>query len=91
MSEGALSSDACACLSLPRAISCMLEIWLDYYRDDFCQLPEFPSLIKLLQFLRQHMPGSDMELCALRYLQQFRRLHAAEPEAGGEEVWGWPS
>ena len=91
VSEGALSSDACAHLSLHRAISCMLEIWLDYYRDDFCQLPEFPSLIKLLQFLRQHMPGSDMELCALRYLKQFRRLHAAEPEAGGEEVWGWPS
>ncbi|CAK7295991.1 Ral guanine nucleotide dissociation stimulator [Vulpes lagopus] len=64
------------------AISCMLEIWLDYYRDDFCQLPEFPSLMKLLQFLRQHMPGSDVELRAQHYLQQFRCLHAAEPEAG---------
>ncbi|CAK7295414.1 Ral guanine nucleotide dissociation stimulator [Vulpes lagopus] len=64
------------------AISCMLDIWLDYYRDDFCQLPEFPSLMKLLQFLRQHMPGSDLELRARRYLRQFRRLHAAEPEAG---------
>ncbi|CAK7294752.1 Ral guanine nucleotide dissociation stimulator [Vulpes lagopus] len=64
------------------AISCMLEIWLDYYRDDFCQLPEFPSLMKLLQFLRQHMPGSDVELRAQNYLQQFRCLHAAEPEAG---------
>ena len=81
--DGALSSDACARLSIPRAISCMLEIWLDYYRDDFCQLPEFPSLMKLLQFLRQHMPGSDVELHVRCYLQQLRRLHAVEPEAGG--------
>ncbi|XP_072631983.1 uncharacterized protein [Canis lupus baileyi] len=64
------------------AISCMLEIWLDYYRDDFCQLPAFPSLRKLLQFLSQHMPGSDVEVRARRYLRQFRRLHAAEREAG---------
>ncbi|CAK7296043.1 Ral guanine nucleotide dissociation stimulator [Vulpes lagopus] len=64
------------------AISCMLEIWMDYYREDFCQLPEFPSLMKLLQFLRQHMPGSDVELRARHYLQQLRRLYAVEPEAG---------
>eukprot|EP00071_Canis_lupus_P038784 XP_022272341.1 ral guanine nucleotide dissociation stimulator-like [Canis lupus familiaris] len=64
------------------AISCMLEIWLDYYGDDFCQLPEFPSLMKILQFVRQHMPGSDVELRARRNLQQFRRLHTVEPEAG---------
>ncbi|XP_038445633.1 ral guanine nucleotide dissociation stimulator-like [Canis lupus familiaris] len=64
------------------AISCMLEIWLDYYGDDFCQLPEFPSLMKILQFVRQHMPGSDVELRARCNLQQFRRLHTVEPEAG---------
>ena len=52
MCEGALSSDACAPLSLPRAISCILDIWLDYYGEDFCQLPEFPSLTKLLEFMR---------------------------------------
>ncbi|XP_038318641.1 uncharacterized protein LOC102157260 [Canis lupus familiaris] len=46
------------------AISCMLEIWLDYYRDDFCQLPAFPSLRKLLQFLSHHLPGSDVEVRA---------------------------
>ena len=86
--DRALSSDTCARLSLHRAISCMLEIWLDYYGDDFCQLPEFPSLMKILQFVRQHMPGSDVELRARRNLQQFRRLHTVEPEAGGEEAWG---
>ena len=89
--DGALSSDACARLSLPRAISFMMEIWLNYYGDDFHQFPEFPSLIKLLQILRQHMPGTDAHLRALRHLRQFRRLHAAEREAGGEEDWGWPS
>ncbi|CAK7295854.1 hypothetical protein VULLAG_LOCUS5016 [Vulpes lagopus] len=60
----------------------MLEIWLDYYRDDVCMLPEFSSLRMILEFLRQCMPGSDVELRALHYLQQFRCLHAAEPEAG---------
>ena len=89
--DRALSSDACACLSLPRAISCMLEIWLDYYRDDFCQLPAFPSLRKLLQLLSHHLPGSDVEVRAWRYLRQFRCLHAAKPEAGGEEAWEWLS
>ncbi|XP_077704610.1 uncharacterized protein LOC144284139 [Canis aureus] len=38
--------------------------------------------LKLLQFLSQHMPGSDVEVRARRYLRQFRRLHAAEREAG---------
>ncbi|XP_072631981.1 ral guanine nucleotide dissociation stimulator-like [Canis lupus baileyi] len=64
------------------AISFMMEIWLNYYGDDFHQFPEFPSLIKLLQILRQHMPGTDAHLRALRHLRQFRRLHAAEREAG---------
>ncbi|XP_038445073.1 ral guanine nucleotide dissociation stimulator-like [Canis lupus familiaris] len=66
------------------AISFMMEIWLNYYGDDFHQFPEFPSLIKL-QILRQHMPGTDAHLRALRHLRQFRRLHAAEREAGA-----WP-
>ena len=86
--EGALSSDACACLSLPRAISCILDIWLEYYQEDFHQLPEFSSLTKLLEFKRQRMPGSDR---AWRYLKLFRHLHAIEPEARGEEDWGWLS
>ena len=43
LSEGALSSDAFAHLSLPRPISYMLGIWLDYYKEDFCQPPECPS------------------------------------------------
>ncbi|XP_077704598.1 uncharacterized protein LOC144284122 [Canis aureus] len=64
------------------AMSFMMEIWLNYYGDDFHQFPEFPSLIKLLQILRQHMPGTDAHLRALRHLRQFRRLHAAEREAG---------
>ncbi|XP_048951006.1 ral guanine nucleotide dissociation stimulator-like isoform X2 [Canis lupus dingo] len=38
--------------------------------------------LKLLQFLSHHLPGSDVEVRARRYLRQFRRLHAAEREAG---------
>ena len=84
VSDGALSSDTCALLSLPRAISCMLEIWLDYFQDEFCQLPEFPSLRMILEFMRQSMPGSAVELRARRYLQQFRRLQQRSQR-------GWPS
>ncbi|KAM8932875.1 uncharacterized protein AAEQ78_019386 isoform 1-T2 [Lycaon pictus] len=80
--EGALSSDPCAHLPLPRAICCILEIWMDYYQEDFCRLPQSASLKKILEFIRQRMPGTDVELRARRYLQQLRRLHAAEPEAG---------
>ncbi|CAD7693229.1 unnamed protein product [Nyctereutes procyonoides] len=62
------------------AISCILDIWLEYYQEDFHQLPEFPSLTKL-EFMRQRMSGSDLEHRARRYLKQFRHLYAAEPEA----------
>ncbi|XP_038445424.1 ral guanine nucleotide dissociation stimulator-like [Canis lupus familiaris] len=64
------------------AICCILEIWMDYYQEDFCRLPQSASLKKILEFIRQRMPGTDVELRARRYLQQLRRLHAAEPEAG---------
>ncbi|XP_077704619.1 uncharacterized protein LOC144284153 [Canis aureus] len=73
------------------AICCILETWMDYYQEDFCRLPQSASLKKILEFIRQRMPGTDVELRARRYLQQLRRLHAAEPEAGGEEAWGCPS
>ncbi|XP_038444804.1 ral guanine nucleotide dissociation stimulator-like, partial [Canis lupus familiaris] len=64
------------------AICCILEIWMDYYQEDFCRLPQSASLKKILEFIRQRMPGTDVELRARRYLQQLRRLHAAEPEGG---------
>ncbi|CAD7680214.1 unnamed protein product [Nyctereutes procyonoides] len=67
------------------AMCCILEIWVDYYRQDLCQLREFASLKKILEFLRQRMPGTDVELRARRYLQQLRRLHAVEPEAGAKD------
>ncbi|XP_072633766.1 ubiquitin carboxyl-terminal hydrolase 17-like protein 6 [Canis lupus baileyi] len=72
--RGFATTDEVLDLLSTEAISCMLEIWLDYFRDEFCQLPEFPSLRMILEFMRQRMPGSDVELHARRYLQQFRRL-----------------
>ncbi|XP_077770030.1 uncharacterized protein LOC144323453 isoform X1 [Canis aureus] len=68
-------------LLFTKAISCILDIWLEYYQEDFHQLPEFPSLKKLLEFMRQRMPGSDLEHRAWHYLKKFIHLHAAEPEA----------
>ncbi|XP_038445398.1 ral guanine nucleotide dissociation stimulator-like, partial [Canis lupus familiaris] len=46
------------------AICCILEIWMDYYQEDFCRLPQSASLKKILEFIRQRMPGTDVELRA---------------------------
>ena len=43
------------------SISCILDIRLDYYQEDFHQPPEFLSLRKLLAFMGINMPGSDLE------------------------------
>ena len=89
--EGALSSDASAHLSLPRAISCILDIWLDYHQEDFHQPPEFLFLRKLLAFMGLNMPGSDLENWAQRYLERFSYLELVELDDEDEEDWGWPS
>eukprot|EP00071_Canis_lupus_P010392 XP_005629631.1 ral guanine nucleotide dissociation stimulator-like [Canis lupus familiaris] len=51
------------------AISFILDIWLEYYQEDFHQPPEFLFLRKLLAFMGLNMPGSDLENWAQRYLE----------------------
>lgn len=76
-------------LSIARAISSILDAWLEHYSEDFHQPPEFPWLTKLLAYTRLNIPGSDMEQHAQRLLTQFRHLKPTEPETGGKENWGW--
>ena len=86
---GALSSDSSAHLSVPRAISTILATWLGHYPEDFFQPPEFRCLKTLLAYIGLNMPGSDLEQRAWLLLSRLRHLGPAEPEAGGEEDWGW--
>ena len=58
---GALSSDASAYLSLPRAISSILAIWLGHYPEYFFQPQEFPCLRALLAYIRCNVPGLGLE------------------------------
>ncbi|XP_064441882.1 ral guanine nucleotide dissociation stimulator-like [Mirounga angustirostris] len=70
------------------AISSILGTWLDQYRQDFFQPPDFPCLNVLLKYMGLHMPGSDLERRAQRLLSQLQSLEPPEPEAGGEEGRG---
>ncbi|XP_064442407.1 ral guanine nucleotide dissociation stimulator-like [Mirounga angustirostris] len=64
------------------AISSILGTWLDQYRQDFFQPPDFPCLNVLLKYMGLHMPGSDLERRAQRLLSQLQSLEPPEPEAG---------
>ncbi|CAD7675102.1 unnamed protein product [Nyctereutes procyonoides] len=54
----------------------------------FVSSQNFPSLMKLLRFLRQNMPGSDMELRAPALPQQFRRPPGSESRGWGSNRGG---
>uniref|UniRef100_A0A8B9XM29 Ral guanine nucleotide dissociation stimulator like 1 n=1 Tax=Bos mutus grunniens TaxID=30521 RepID=A0A8B9XM29_BOSMU len=60
------------------AIASILRAWLDQCAEDFREPPGFPCLQKLLDYLKQMMPGSDPERRAQNLLEQF---HKQEVEA----------
>ena len=63
------------------AIASILRAWLDQCAEDFREPPGFPCLQKLLDYLKQMMPGSDPERRAQNLLEQF---HKQEVEADSE-------
>lgn len=64
------SDTPCVFLS---AIASILRAWLDQCAEDFREPPHFPCLQKLLEYLKQMMPGSDPERRAQNLLEQFRK------------------
>lgn len=58
---------------LPSAIASILRAWLDQCAEDFREPPHFPCLQKLLEYLKQKMPGSDPERRAQNLLEQFQK------------------
>ncbi|XP_067893915.1 ral guanine nucleotide dissociation stimulator-like 1 isoform X2 [Heterodontus francisci] len=62
------------------AIASILRAWLDQCSEDFCEVPNYTCLQKVLSYLRQTMPGSDLEKRAQNLLQQFQKQELTEQE-----------
>ncbi|XP_067894205.1 ral guanine nucleotide dissociation stimulator-like 1 [Heterodontus francisci] len=62
------------------AITSVLRAWLDLCSEDFCEVPNYTCLQKLLEHLRQTMPGSDLEKRAHQLLEQFQQQDLAAQE-----------
>ncbi|NXC73791.1 RGL1 protein, partial [Anhinga anhinga] len=54
------------------AIASILRAWLDQSSEDFREPPNYPCLLKLLDYLKRNMPGSDPERRAQNILEQFQ-------------------
>ncbi|XP_050756723.1 ral guanine nucleotide dissociation stimulator-like 1 isoform X2 [Gymnogyps californianus] len=54
------------------AIASILRAWLDQCSEDFREPPNYPSLLKLLDYLKRNIPGSDPERRAQNLLEQFQ-------------------
>lgn len=62
-------------------IASVLRAWLDQCSEDFREPPDYMCLLKLLDYLRNNMPNSDMESRVQNLLKQFQNQ---EVEAVGE-------
>ncbi|XP_055671173.1 ral guanine nucleotide dissociation stimulator-like 1 [Falco peregrinus] len=58
---------------LRTAVTSILQAWLDQCSEDFREPPEYPCLLKLLDYLKKNIDGSDLERRAQNLLEQFQR------------------
>ncbi|XP_059677682.1 ral guanine nucleotide dissociation stimulator-like 1 isoform X2 [Gavia stellata] len=61
---------------LRMAIASILRAWLDQCSEDFSEPPSYPCLMKLLDYLKRNMPGSEPERRAQNLLEQFQNQEA---------------
>ncbi|NWU05901.1 RGL1 protein, partial [Cephalopterus ornatus] len=57
-------------------IASVLRAWLDQCSEDFREPPEHTCLLKLLDYLKNNMPNSDMESKVQNLLKQFQNQEA---------------
>ncbi|NXM09564.1 RGL1 protein, partial [Tyrannus savana] len=57
-------------------IASVLRAWLDQCSEDFREPPDHTCLLKLLDYLRNNMPNSDMESKVQNLLKQFQNQEA---------------
>uniref|UniRef100_A0A452INH8 Ral guanine nucleotide dissociation stimulator n=1 Tax=Gopherus agassizii TaxID=38772 RepID=A0A452INH8_9SAUR len=67
-------------LELKNTISSILGAWLDQYSEDFRKPPDFACLKQLISYVRQNIPGSDLERRARILLAQFQQQEHSEAE-----------
>ncbi|NXT64812.1 RGL1 protein, partial [Chaetops frenatus] len=53
-------------------IASVLRAWLDHCSEDFREPPDYMCLLKLLDYLKNNMPNSDMESRVQNLLKQFQ-------------------
>ncbi|XP_014803814.1 PREDICTED: ral guanine nucleotide dissociation stimulator-like 1 isoform X2 [Calidris pugnax] len=66
---------------LKSAIASILRAWLDQCPEDFREVPDFPCLLKLLDYLKTNMPGCDAEKKAQNLLEQFQNQEVENDNA----------
>ncbi|NXF46857.1 RGL1 protein, partial [Oceanites oceanicus] len=75
--EGQNSSESKTQDSVLRtAVASILRAWLDQCSEDFREPPDYPNLLKLLDYLKRNIPGSDPERRAQNLLEQFQNQEA---------------
>ncbi|XP_065698843.2 ral guanine nucleotide dissociation stimulator-like 1 [Patagioenas fasciata] len=57
---------------LRTAIASILRAWLDQCAEDFREPPDYLCLLKVLDYLKRNIPGSDPERRAQNLLEQFQ-------------------
>ncbi|KFW86699.1 Ral guanine nucleotide dissociation stimulator-like 1, partial [Manacus vitellinus] len=69
-------------VTLRAEIASVLRAWLDQCSEDFREPPDHTCLLKLLDYLKNNMPNSDMESKVQNLLKQFQNQEAetVEPE-----------
>ncbi|KAG2471339.1 RGL1 protein, partial [Polypterus senegalus] len=78
-------------LLLDRTLKCLLQLWLDEYREDFRDPPSHACLHALCAYLRQDPQYREVTLQAEAVLQRFRQDDCCQTEAitfkvGADEV-----
>ncbi|NXH11992.1 RGL1 protein, partial [Bucco capensis] len=57
---------------LRTTIASISQVWLEQCSEDFREPPNYPCLLKLLDYLKRNMPGSDPERRAQNLLEKFQ-------------------
>ncbi|KFO20281.1 Ral guanine nucleotide dissociation stimulator, partial [Fukomys damarensis] len=68
-------------LLLKSAISTILGTWLEKYSDQFWQPPEFECLKQLVEYVKLHMAGSDLEHRAQLLLAQLENMETVKAKS----------
>lgn len=71
-----------------RTLISALHVWLDSYPDDFKESPNHLTLTQLLQFCKEHLPGTELEAKAKHRLEKYGREPRVDSLLSGAQVTG---